>query len=182
MTTVAVIVGSLRKDSINRRLALALRELAAPRLDLKLLRIDDIPLYNQDLESDLPEAVRRFKAEIEAADAVLFVTPEYNRSIPGVLKNLIDWGSRPFGKSSWNGKPGAIAGTSQGAIATAAAQGHLRDIAVVQGIILMGRPEVYVQFKEGLIEADGTITDDSTRGFLESYTAAFADWIERTRA
>lgn len=169
MHKVAVIIGSLRKDSFNRKLALALDKLSHPSLQFNILKVDDIPLYNQDLDSNLPASVVRFKSEIAAADAVLIVTPEYNRSIPGVLKNLIDWGTRPAGKNVWANKPLAAAGTSPGAVGTAAAQSHLRSIMVAEGAIMIGLPEIYLVYKEGLIDDNHVITVESTRTFLQKY-------------
>lgn len=174
---VAVIVGSLQANSMNCRLAQALAKLAAGKLELSLVKIDDVPLYNQDLEANLPAPVARFKAEVEAADAVLFVTPEYNRSIPGVLKNLIDWGSRPYGKGSWGGKVAGIVGTSPGAIGTAAAQQDLRKLLTIFDMRLMGQPEVYFQTKPGLIDDSFTVTDEGTRKFLQGYVDKFAAFI-----
>jgi chromate reductase len=179
MSKIAVIVGSLRRESINRKLAEALAKLAMPRAEYTLLKIDDLPLFNQDLEPSPPASVTRFKAEIEAADGVLIVTPEYNRSIPGVLKNAIDWASRPYGKNSFNGKPTAAIGTAMGAIGTAAAQQHLRSILAYLNVTLMGQPEGYIQFKQGLIDDKGDVTDESVRKFLQSYVDAFTVWVER---
>ena len=133
---IAVIVGTNRRESINRRLAQALGKLRPDRLDFPFVRIDDLPIYNQDDEANLPASVVRFKAEIEAADGILFVTPEHSRSIPAVLKNAIDWGARPWGKNSWTGKVAAVTGTSPGAISTALAQQHLRQILGAQGVVL----------------------------------------------
>jgi chromate reductase len=182
MSKIAVIVGSLRRDSINRKLAEALAGLAKPKDRYALSRIDDLPLFNQDLEPSPPAAVTRLKGEIEAADGVLIVTPEYNRSIPGVLKNAIDWASRPYGKNSFNGKPTAAIGTSMGAVGTAAAQQHLRSILAYLNVVLMGQPEGYISFKQGLIDANGTVTDESTRKFLQGYVDSFSAWVERLRA
>jgi chromate reductase len=126
-------------------------------------RIDDLPLFSQDLEPSPPASVTRLKGEIEAADGVLIVTPEYNRSIPGVLKNAIDWASRPYGKNSFNGKPTAAIGTSMGAVGTAAAQQHLRSILAYLNVFLMGQPEGYIVFKQDLIDTNGTITNEGTR-------------------
>lgn len=174
---VAVIVGSLRAESINRQLAVALSKLAADKLEFALVKIDDVPLYNQDLEATLPAPVVRFKAEVEAADALLFVTPEYNRSIPGVMKNLIDWGSRPYGKGSFGGKIAGIVGTSPGAIGTAAAQQDLRKLLTIFNMRLMGQPEIYLQTKPGMFDADGSVTDEGTRKFLQGYVDKFAAFI-----
>src|SRR5258708_3790693 len=162
---VAVIVGSNRRESINRRLAQALTKLGADKFAFSFVQIDDLPIYNQDLEAELPKSVARFKSEIAAADGLLFVTPEHNRSIPTVLKNAIDWGARPYGQNSWNGKPAAITGTSPGAIGAAIAQQHLRQVLGNLGVLVMGG-EAYVSFKPGLIDADGPIPDESARKFL----------------
>src|SRR5262245_9937244 len=171
---IAVVVGSNRRDSLNRKLARALAQLGAGKLDVTWPRIDDLPLYNQDLEGDLPEGVRRFKAEIAAADAVLFVTPEHSRSIPAVLKNALDWGARPWGKNSWTGKVPAVAG----AIGTALAQQHLRQILGAQGVVLAGG-EAYLTFKPGLIDAGDAVTDESTRTFFQCFLDQFAALVAR---
>lgn len=178
---VALVVGSNRRESINRKLAEALVKLGAPGLDFKFVQIDDLPLYNQDSEGDLAPSVVRFKSEIAAADGILFVTPEHSRSIPTVLKNAIDWGARPWGKNNWTGKIAAVTGTSPGAISTALGQQHLRQILGAQGVTLMGG-EVYIQFKQGLIGDDGAIADDSTRGFLKSFLDQFASLVARFAA
>lgn len=179
-TKVAVIVGSLRKGSVNRQLAEALAKLAQPRLDLRIVEIADLPLYNQDDEADLPDAVVRFKREVEKADAVLFVTPEYNRTFSAALKNAIEWGSRPWGKNSWAGKPGAIIGATPGAVGTAAAQSHLRSIASVLGIAVMAQPEIYLNYREGQI-LDGEIADEGVSGLLNGWVESFADWTTRLK-
>ncbi|MEZ5830802.1 MAG: NADPH-dependent FMN reductase [Dongiaceae bacterium] len=180
---VAVIVGSLRKDSINKKLALAVAKLAAGKLDLKLVDISDLPLFNQDLEAAYPAAAQRVKDEIAAADAVLFVTPEHNRSIPAAMKNVIDWVSRPRGAGKWNDKPGAMLGTSGGAVGTAVAQDHLRSILVAQGIALLGRPELYFVYKDGVFDAEHTVTDPTAKKILEDFVEAFAGWVGKlTRA
>ena len=174
---VAVINGSLRKDSINKKLALAISKLAAGKLDLKLVDISDLPLYNQDLEASYPAAAQRVKDEVAAADAVLFVTPEHSRSIPAALKNVIDWVSRPYGTSKWPGKPGGIVGTSGGQVGTAIAQDHLRSIAVAQGIALLGRPEIYFLYKDGVFDAEHNVTDPAAKQILQGYIDAFAGWV-----
>ena len=181
MPKVALIVGSLRRDSINRTLALALRKLARPKLDLHIVEIGDLPLYNQDLEAELPAPVTRFKREIESADALVFVTPEYLRSVPAALKNAIEWGARPWGQNSWAGKPGAIVGASIGAIGTAVAQSHLRSIAPVLEIELISQPEIYLALRPGLIGEDGAILDDGLRTLLLSWVDRFAGWIARVQ-
>ncbi|HEU4380659.1 MAG TPA: NAD(P)H-dependent oxidoreductase [Hyphomicrobiaceae bacterium] len=179
MSKIAVIVGSIRRDSINRKLAEALAKLAGPKLEFTHVQIDDLPLFSQDLEPNPPAAVTRIKGQIEAADGVLIVTPEYNRSIPGVLKNAIDWASRPYGKNSFSGKPTAGIGTSGGAIGTAVAQQHLRSILAYLNVTLMGQPEGYIQFKQGLVDAQHNVTDESVRKFLQSYVDAFTAWVDR---
>jgi chromate reductase len=180
MTTykLAIVVGSNRRDSINRKLAQAIAGLAGGRVTPSFVQIDDLPMYGQDGENPLPASVARFKAEIEQADGVLFVTPEHNRSIPAVLKNAIDWGARPYGKNSWAGKPAAITGTSPGAIGTAVAQQHLRQVLGVLGALVMGG-EAYVTFKPGLIDDAGTVTDEATRRFLQAYIDQFLTLLAR---
>ncbi len=175
---VAVIVGSNRRDSVNRKFAHALAKLGVDNFAFDFIQIDDLPIYNQDLEPELPKSVARFKSEVAAADGVLFVTPEHNRSIPVVLKNAIDWGARPYGQNSWSGKPAAITGTSPGAIGTAIAQQHLRQVLGDLGMLIMGG-EAYVSLKPGLIDADGAITDESTRKFLNGFIDQFATLVAR---
>ncbi len=174
----AVVVGSNRRDSINRKLALALAKLGADKFDANFVRIDHLPMFNQDLEGSLPPEVVRYKNELAQADGILIVTPEHNRSIPAVLKNAIDWGARPYGKNSWAGKPAFITGTSPGAIGSALAQQHLRTIMVSLGVILLGG-DAYVTFKPNLIDERGNIADESTQKFLQSFVDRFAMLIER---
>jgi chromate reductase len=174
----AVIVGSNRRDSINRKLAHALARLGAASFEASFPRIDDLPMFNQDLEGNLPAEVVRFKTELAGADAVLIVTPEHDRSIPAVLKNAIDWGARPYGKNSWAGKPAFITGTSPGAIGSALAQQHLRSVMTGLGMILLGG-EAYVTFKPNLIDEHGAISDDSTRKFLADFVDRFALLVTR---
>jgi chromate reductase len=179
-----VIVGSNRRESINRKLAQALVRLGGDAFDAKFIQVDDLPMFNQDIEQPVPEKVARFKAEVEACDALLFVTPEHNRSIPAVLKNAIDWGARPWGKSSWPDKPAAVTGTSGGAISTAVAQQHLRAVLANQGLHLMGG-EAYIQFKPDLIDAQGAVSDENVRRFLKSFidqVATFAGKLAPQRA
>jgi chromate reductase, NAD(P)H dehydrogenase (quinone) len=178
---VAVIVGSLRKDSVNRQFARALAKLARPRLDLQIVEIGDLPLYDQDLEAELPAAVVRFKHQIESAEAVLFVTPEFNRSFSAAIKNAIEWGSRPWGRTSWAGKPAAIVGATLGAVGTAAAQSQLRSVVSAVGMALVAQPEIYLNFRDGLI-VDGEFTDESFVSLLQDWSAKFADWIHRLKA
>lgn len=176
---VAVLLGSLRKDSHNRRLLHAVEKLAPAQLQFELLRIDDLPLYTQDFDADYPPAARRLKQQVEAAQALLFVTPEYNRSVPGVLKNAVDIASRPWGTNSFAGKPAAVIGASIGAVGTAVAQDHLRGSLHFLDVPVLGQPEVYLHFREGLITADGTVTDDSTRAFLQRFVDAYVAWVRR---
>jgi chromate reductase len=176
---VAVLVGSLRKDSFNKQLARALEEIAGDRAEFRHVRIDDLPLYDQDFDGDYPPVCKRLKDEIKSADAVLFVTPEYNRSIPGVLKNAIDISSRPWGTNSFAGKPGAVIGTSMGAMSTALAQQHLRNICVFLDIPMLQQPEAFVRYKEGLIAGDGSVTDESVGTFLGNFVDKYLEWIKR---
>ena len=175
---IAVIVGSNRRESINAKLAHALAKLGADKAEFEFVPIGDLPLYNQDLEAELPKSVVRFKSQIAAADGLLFVTPEHNRSIPALLKNAIDWGARPYGQNSWNGTPAAITGTSPGAIGAALAQVHLRQILGTLGVLVMGG-EAYISFRPGVLDANGNITDDSTRGFLKAFVDQFAAFAGR---
>lgn len=178
---VAVVVGSLRKGSVNRIFAQALAKVARPKLDLQIVEIGDLPLYDQDLEAELPASVVRFKHQIEGADAVLFVTPEFNRTFSAALKNAIEWGSRPWGKNSWAGKPAAVVGATLGAVGTAAAQSQLRSVVSAVGAALTVQPEIYLNYRDGLI-VDGDIPDESFRGVLVDWSTKFADWIARLRA
>lgn len=175
---VGIIVGSNRRESINRRFALALARLLADRFEIAWVRIDDLPMYNQDLEGDRPETVRRFTAEVAALPALLFVTPEHNRSIPAVLKNAIDWGSKPTDKNVWRGKVAAITGTANGAIGTAVAQQHLRAILGDVGTLVMGG-EAYVTFKPEPVDTEGNFVDDSRRTFCKTYMDQFASLVLR---
>jgi len=175
---IAVIVGSNRRDSLNRKLAQALVKLGADKLDARLVRIDDLPMFNQDLEGSLPPGVVRYKNELARSDGVLIVTPEHDRSIPAVLKNAVDWGARPYGKNSWAGKPTFITGTSPGAIGSAIAQQHLRAVMVSLGTILLGG-EAYITFKPNLIDDQSNISDESTRAFLQGFIDRFAQLVAR---
>jgi len=171
---IAVIVGSLRRDSLNRKLAHAVAELGPEEFSFVEVQIGDLPLYNQDDDASPADSVARLKADIIAAHAVLFVTPEYNRSIPGVLKNAIDHGSRPYGKSVWMGKPAGILGVSPGAMGTALAQQHLRNILASLDMPTLGAPEAFVQMKEGLFDEAGHIgpaSDAFFRGWMNKYVA-----------
>ena len=176
---VAVLVGSLRRESLNRRLALALAALAPPALQLGIVEIGELPPFNQDWEADPPQPVHEFKGAIARADAVLFVTPEYNRSVPGVLKNAIDIASRPWGRNSFAGKPGAVIGASIGAIGTAIAQHYLRSSMAYLDIPTLGQPEVYLHFHDDIIAPDGSVANDSTRKFLQGFVDAYVKWVGR---
>lgn len=178
--TVAAVVGSMRKDSVSRKLAKTFAELV-PSLDFRFPEIGDLPMFNQDLEAAPPAEWVRFRKEIAAVDAVLFVTPEYNRSLPGVLKNAIDVASRPYGSSVWNGKPGAVISVSPGAVGGFGANHHLR-----QSLTFLNVPalpmEAYVGNAFSLFDEAGALTNDGTREFLRSYGVAFAAWIDRLTA
>jgi chromate reductase len=176
---VAVFVGSLRKDSINRKLANALAELAPSELKLSIVEIGQLPLYNQDNDSESPpEAWTAFRQRVKSADAVLFVTPEYNRSVPAPLKNALDVGSRPYGQNAWNGKPGAVVSASPGAIGGFGANHHLRQSLVFLNVPAMQQPEAYVGGADKLFDGDGRLVNEGSRKFLRSFMQAFADWIE----
>jgi chromate reductase len=176
---VAVVVGSLRKQSFNRRIANALPALAPPELQLGIVEIRDLPLYDEDAESDLPPPWARFRDEVRTADAVLFVTPEYNRSIPGVLKNAIDVGSRPYGQSVWSGKPGAVISASPGSMGAFGANHHLRQSMVFLDVPMLQQPEAYLGSVADRFEASGE-PNARTRELLQGFLRTFARWIERT--
>ena len=176
---VAVFVGSLRKESFNRKMANALVAMAPAPLKLEIVEIRQLPLYNQDDDANLPAASAAFKQRVLKADAVLFVTPEYNRSMPGVLKNAIDIASRPYGTSAWNGKPGAVISVSPGAIGGFGANHHLRQSLVFLNVPALQQPEAYIGNAAKLFDESGKLTDDSTRDFLQKFLQAFAQWIER---
>jgi len=177
--TAGYLVGSLAQKSINRLLARALVRLAPEGLILAEIPFGDLPLYSYDYDADYPPVAQKFKDAIAAVDAVLFVTPEYNRSIPGVLKNAIDWGSRPYGQNSFTRKPSGVIGTSPGKIGTAVGQQHLRSILGYCNSPQMNWPEAYIQFTPGLITEDGQVTVPSTEEFLRSYMNEFHAFIKR---
>ena len=176
---VGYLIGSLAAASINRKLARALIRLAPDSLEFSEIPFRDLPLYSYDYDDDYPEVARNFKAAIKASDAILFVTPEYNRSIPGGLKNAIDWASRPYGTNAFTRKPTAVIGTSPGAIGTAVAQQSLRSVLSFCNAPQMNAPEAYIQFTPGLITDEGEVTVESTEGFLRNYMAEFHTFIER---
>jgi chromate reductase len=177
---VAVLVGSLRRQSFTRRIAVALGRLAPPTLKLELVEIGDLPLYNEDLETgEPPTPWSRFRNRLRVADAVLFATPEYNRSVPAVLKNAIDVGSRPYGKSVFAGKPAAVVSVSPGALGAFGANHHLRQSLVFLDMPALQQPEVYLGGVGSLVDEQGNITNDGTREFLATFMTAFAEWIER---
>ncbi len=176
---IGYLVGSLAKGSINRKLAKALAKLAPPELALEEIPIGELPLYSYDYDADFPEVARRFKQAIAGVDGVLFVTPEYNRSIPGALKNAIDWASRPWGQNSFSRKPSGVIGTSPGAIGTAVAQQQLRGVLCFCNSPLMNTLEAYIQFTPGLIDDDGNVGNDGTADFLRKYLQEYAIFVQR---
>ena len=181
MRNVAVLVGSLRKASFNRKLAHTLRDIAAGTLALEEVQIGDLPLYNEELEANVPEAWTRFRDRMRAADAVLFVTPEYNRSVPGLLKNAIDVGSRPYGKSVFSRKPAAVASVTGGALGAFGANHHLRQSLVFLDMPTLQQPELYIGGAPKLFDEQGRLINDDTRKLLQTFIDAFASWIEKTR-
>jgi len=176
--SVAVLVGSLRKASYNRKMALAIAKLAPETVKLAIVEIGDLPLYNEDTEAPAPAAWVRFRGEVKAADALLFLTPEYNRSVPGCLKNAIDVGSRPYGSSVYGGKPGAIVSVSPGAVGGFGANHHLRQSMVFLDVPTMQQPEAYIGGAATLFDEHGGIANETTRGFLTKFMQSFAAWIE----
>jgi chromate reductase, NAD(P)H dehydrogenase (quinone) len=176
---VAVVVGSLRKGSFNRKLAQAMVASAPASLALEIVEIRDLPLYSQDDDADPPAPSKAFKQKIAAAEAVLFVTPEYNRSVPGVLKNAIDIASRPYGQSAWNGKPAGVVSVSPGAIGGFGANQHLRQSLVFLNMPVLQQPEAYVGGAGDMFDDSGAIKKPETKQFVDKFLAAFADWIER---
>lgn len=175
---IAVVVGSLRKDSFNRKLAHALAKLAPSDFAFSHIEIGDLPLYNQDDDAQQAASVQRLKSEITTAHGVLFVTPEYNRSIPGVLKNALDHGSRPYGQSCWARKPAGVLGVSVGAAGTAMAQQHLRNVLSYLDMPTLGQPEVFLQNKEGLFDAEGNIGPDSLK-FLQGWVDRYVELVRK---
>ena len=174
---IAVLIGSLRKESFNRKLANALPKLASPEFTFKQVQINDLSLYNQDEDATPSAPVKRLKAEISAAQGLLFVTPEYNRSISGVLKNALDQGSRPYGHSAWKGKPAGVIGVSVGAIGTSMAQQHLRNILAYLDVPVMGQPEAFIQAMDGLFDGDGNI-GEASKAFLQDWMNTYMAWVK----
>ena len=179
---VAVIIGSLRKDSLNRKMANALVTLAPAPLQLAIVEIGSLPLYNSDDDANPEPAISDFRQRIAESDALLFVTPEYNRSVPGVLKNALDVGSRPYGKSAWNGKPAAIVSVSPGAMGAFGANHHLRQSFVFLNVPAMTQPEAYIGNAASLFDDKGALINESTRAFMQKFMQSFAQWIERNVA
>jgi chromate reductase, NAD(P)H dehydrogenase (quinone) len=181
MTTykVGYFIGSLAKASINRKLSTALVRLAPSELDMREIPFKDLPLYSYDFDADFPAPARAFKDALADVEAVLFITPEYNRSIPGGLKNAIDWASRPYGQNSFTRKPSATIGASPGAIGTAIAQQHLRSLLGYCNSPQMNAPEAYIQFTPGLINDDGAVTNGKTEEFLKNYITKFCAFVMR---
>ena len=175
---IAVLIGSIRKDSFNKKLAGALEKLFPADFSFTPVRLDDLPLYNQDNDGNPSAEVKRLNGEIKAAQGVLFVTPEYNRSIPGVLKNAIDHASRPYGQSAWDGKPAGVIGASVGPIGTALSQQHLRNILAYLNAPTLGQPEAFIHNKEGLYDADGSFSEGS-RKFLQAWVDAYVAWVKK---
>lgn len=175
---IAVIVGSLRRDSFNAKLAHAIAKLAPAGYVFKQLEIGDLPLYNQDDDGNPSAPVKRLKADVASAQGLIFVTPEYNRSIPGVLKNAIDHASRPYGQSAWAGKPAGVLGVSVGAIGTAMAQQHLRNILAYLDVPTLGQPEAFIHVKDGLFDAAGNIAESSNK-FLQNWMDQYVNWVKK---
>lgn len=177
MTKIGVIVGSLRRDSFNRKVAVGMTKLAPADFQFEFIEIGDLPLYNQDDDGNQAPEVKRLKAKVAEMDGVLFFTPEYNRSIPGVLKNAIDHASRPYGKSAWGGKPAGIVSVSVGAIGGAMAQQHLRNILGYLDMPTLGQPEAFIHMKDGLLNDDGSI-GEASRGFLQGWMDRYVAWVK----
>ncbi len=176
---IAVIVGSLRRESINRKLAEAVMKMGPPEFNFERPRIDDLPLYNQDDDGNQAPSVKRLKEEIAAARGLLFVTPEYNRSMPGVLKNAIDNASRPYGQSAWTGKPAGILSASIGKPGGAMAQQHLRNCLAYLDVPTLGQPEVFIHVTDDFFDADGNISNDGTRKFLQGWMDRYVAWVKK---
>ena len=179
---IAVVVGSLRKESFNRKLAHAVAQLAPADFYFKHLEIANLPLYNQDDDANPGEHVKRLKSDIAASQGLLFVTPEYNRSIPGVLKNALDHASRPYGQNAWAGKPAGVIGASIGAPGTSMAQQHLRNILAYLDAPTLGQPEVFIHVTDGLFDDSGAIAKEGTRKFLQGWMDRYVAWVRKLSA
>ena len=179
---IAVVVGSLRADSVNKKLAAAISSLAPEGFEFEMVDIGKLPLYNQDEDGTPTPEVIAFKEAIASAAGVIFVTPEYNRSIPGVLKNAIDHGSRPYGHSVWAGKPTGVLGASPGAIGSAMAQQHLRNVLAFLDAPTLGQPEVFLQVRPDTFAEDGSVASEPTRAFLQRWVVAYTEWVARHSA
>jgi len=176
---VGIVVGSLRRDSINRKLAQALTRLAPAHLQFHFLEMGQLPLYNQDDDAQPHPTAVQFKKEVSDSQALLFVTPEYNRSIPGVLKNALDHASRPYGKNAWAGKPAGVIGASIGSIGSALAQQHLRNVLAYLDVPTLGQPEAFIHVKDDFFDAQGGIANEGNRAFLQAWVDAYVAWITR---
>ena len=180
--TIAVIIGSLRKESLNRKMAKALMGLSPEGLQLEILEIGELTMYNQDLDENPPKDWVKFRDRLRTFDGVLFLTPEYNRSVPGVLKNAIDVGSRPYGKSAWDGKPGAVVSVSPGKPGAFGANHHLRQSLVFLNVPAMAQPEAYIGDAATLFDEKGLLSNESTRQYMQKFMIAFSDWVARNAA
>ena len=179
---IAVVIGSLRRESFNRKLANALIKLAPQEFSFKQLTISDLPLYNQDDDDNQAEPVKRLKGEISEAHGLLFVTPEYNRSMPGVLKNALDHASRPYGQNAWAGKPAGVIGASIGSIGTAIAQQHLRNSLAYLDVPTLGQPEAFIHVKEGLFDEADNIGNEDSKKFLQNWMDHYVEWVKKHAA
>jgi NAD(P)H-dependent FMN reductase len=176
---IEIIVGSLRRDSFNKQLAHALTQLASSDFEFSFLDIGTLPLYNQDYDANYPDVAKQLKARVEASNGLLFVTPEYNRSMPGVLKNALDWGSRPWGTNSWKDKPAAVCGISLGATGTALAQQHLRNVLAYLDVPTLGQPEIFLKHTDSFFDGSGGIANEDSRKFLAAFVQCFEAWVKR---
>ena len=176
---ISIIVGSLRRDSLNRKLARAVLKLAPSEFSFKFLEIGNLPLYNQDDDANQAESVKQLKNEIKTSHGLMFVTAEYNRSMPGVLKNAIDHASRPYGQNAWAGKPAGVLGASVGAIGTAIAQQHLRGVLAYLDVPTLGQPEAFIQVKEGMFDEADNISNADTKKFLQSWMDRYVAWVKK---
>ncbi len=182
--TIGILAGSLRKESFSKKIANAIVRMAPEGFEFKIIPLDNLPVYNQDFDdhSNVPESYLTFRERVNATDGVIFVTPEYNRSIPGVLKNALDIGSRPYGKSVWDGKPGAVFSNSPGNLSAFGANHHLRQCLVFLNVPVMQQPEVYIAHVAKLFDKEGNITDEGTRDFLQKAVDAYMEWFRKLRA